>query len=59
MESHTQTVSDGPPSLTVLETCNNLLMGLSNMEQISEGRGYQTGHECVFSGVSDLLVSFS
>jgi len=39
MVNTNQTVSDGPLLLTVLETCNNPLMGLSNMEQISEGWG--------------------
>jgi len=51
-----QTVSDRPLRLTLLETSNDLSMGASNMEQISEGRGEPTGH--VFSGASDLLVSF-
>lgn len=41
-----QTVADMPRVLTELATCNNLLMSLSNMEEISEGRGEQTGHAC-------------
>lgn len=39
MVSTKQTVSDMPLFVTVVESRNNLLMGLSNMEQISEGRG--------------------
>lgn len=41
-------VTDGLLFLSALETPNNLLTGLSNMELISDGGGQPAGHNCDF-----------